>query len=121
LTDEDNERLDRAVSQNEKYARADPSGIVRVAKNSERLYRIWARIRSKCSNPRDDKFPHYGALDIRVSETWNKHYERFKEWALENGYSDDKFLLREFADGDFSPSNCFWGDKEEIPGRGKSR
>lgn len=70
-----------------------------------RLYRFWAQMKNKCSNPHNCVYKNFGARGIKVCEDWSK-FENFKIWALENGYEDSKFINRVDINKDFTPDNC---------------
>lgn len=72
-----------------------------------RLYSIWKDMRKRCNNPNSTVFEYYGGKGIRVCKEWDQ-FENFRNWALENGYSDELTIDREEADKDYSPSNCRW-------------
>lgn len=84
------------------------------------LYRKWLSIRQKCYNPKNDNFIYYGGKGVVICEEW-EDYNKFRKWALENGYKDGLVLSRKDPDGDFEPSNCEWiSDIEHRAKRGKT-
>ena len=71
-------------------------------KSSEynRLYIIWMGIANRC------KFKeHY--KDIERCPEWDD-YLTFKEWSLDNGYSNNLTIDRKNGVGNYTPENCRW-------------
>ena len=54
-----------------------------------RLHRIYTSMHCRCYNKNHIKFDDYGGRGITVCDEWIHSYEAFKEWALNNGYSDE--------------------------------
>ena len=79
----------------------------------KRLYNIWMHMKERCNNPNFKYYKNYGGRGIRVCPEWNNSYEAFREWAFENGYSDNLTLDRVENDCGYSPENCRWATRKE--------
>lgn len=78
-----------------------------------RLYRIWADMKRRCKNSDRPNYKNYGDKGIRVCQEWENSFDSFREWALNNGYSDDLSIDRIDNDGNYEPSNCRWATAKE--------
>ena len=72
-----------------------------------RLYRIWKGMKNRCYNPKVHEYENYGGRGIRVCAEWQS-FEAFRDWALQNGYSEDLTIERKDSSGMYEPSNCTW-------------
>lgn len=72
----------------------------------DRLYRVWAGIKQRCSNPKNKSYNNYGGRGIKMCSEWRESYPRFREWAYQNGYAEGLQIDRINNDGNYEPSNC---------------
>lgn len=77
-----------------------------------RLYNIWNDMNRRCSNPNRKGAKNYVNKEITVCEEW-KDFDKFKIWALNNGYSDDLTIERKNNSLGYNPENCTWILKSE--------
>lgn len=78
-----------------------------------RLYRIWAQIKTRCYNENDEHYKNYGGRGISMCESWRDSFDSFRDWAIENEYSDDLSIDRIDVNGNYEPSNCRWATEKE--------
>lgn len=77
-----------------------------------RLYVIWCHMIERCENPNSWRYTDYGGRGIRVCDEW-KDFVVFRDWAIQNGYSEKLSIDRLNNDGDYEPSNCKWSTLKE--------
>lgn len=80
---------------------------------SNRLYRIYWGMRSRCYNLNDPHSKRYGKRGIKVCDEWMNSFESFQDWALTHGYRSDLSIDRINNDGNYEPSNCRWATAKE--------
>ena len=84
-----------------------------------RLYHIWQRMKQRCS-PSCPKHEIHNYYDkgIRVCLEWENSFEKFMQWALDNGYTDNLSIDRIDGEKGYEPTNCRWATaKEQINNR----
>ena len=84
-----------------------------ITKENHRLYVIYDNMKARCNNPKNVGYKNYGGRGIKVCNEWNKDFNIFVKWALENGYKDNLTLDRINNNGNYEPSNCRWATKIE--------
>lgn len=81
--------------------------------DNDRIYRMWNHMLSRCYNKNDSSYYRYGERGIIVCDEWKNSYHTFREWAINNGYSDELSIDRIDNDGNYNPNNCKFSTAKE--------
>ena len=76
------------------------------------LYLRWLNIKSRCYNPLNKDYKHYGEKGINIYPEWKGNFKAFYTWATTNGYSPELSLDRINVNGNYEPDNCRWTTRE---------
>lgn len=88
--------------------------------HKDRLYKIYVHMCRRCYYKKYEFYHRYGGRGITVCDEWLNSYEKFKKWALANGYDYNApkgkcTLDRIDNDGNYEPNNCKWSTiKEQL-------
>lgn len=85
---------------------------------NDRLYQKWSHMKGRCLNKNNPRYNDWGGRGITICDEWKDSFVNFKDWALDNGYSETLQIDRIDNDKGYSPDNCrFVGRSENTRNR----
>ena len=69
----------------------------------------------------DTHYYNYGGRGIIVCDEWKNSFDKFVQWAFDNGYKQGLQIDRIDNNGNYEPVNCRWVDvKQNCRNRGSN-
>lgn len=80
-------------------------------KSYTHLNNAYRTIKSRCYNVNNRDYKDYGGRGIKMCDEWRNDFMAFYNWAIENGYDENKTIKEQSIDridvnGNYEPSNC---------------
>lgn len=77
-----------------------------------RIYRVWAGIKTRCLNPNDPLYAHYGARGITICDEWANDFAAFMEHM--GGDPGPQFQVGRIDNNlGYQPGNVRWETREQ--------
>lgn len=104
-------------------------GSTTHGKSKHHLHGRWENMHSRCNNPNNPAYKHYGGRGIVVCPRW-KNFQSFLD-DLEDSWRPGLILDRIDVNGDYTPKNVRWATRSisnkntrirgDVPARGVTR
>jgi hypothetical protein len=72
-------------------------------------YQAWTKLKLRCYDPNNEKYPHYGARGITVCDAWRDSFEAFFADMGEKP-SPKHSIDRKDVNGNYEKDNCHWAN-----------
>ena len=80
--------------------------------SNDYLYGVWAAMKSRCYDPKNDRYHRYGGRGIKVCDRWLEDFKNFYD-DMAPTFQPGLQLDRIHNDGDYCPENCHWVTPKE--------
>ena len=75
------------------------------------LYNRYNAMKNSCYNSKVNTYKTNGGRGIIVCDLWKNDFMEFYNWAITNGFTNKRSLIRIDRNKEFSPYNCKWVSK----------
>ena len=75
------------------------------------IYNSWCNMKSRCENPQNDCYHHYGGRGIKICDKWQTFKGFYDDMGL--SYKEGLTIERVDTNGDYRKDNCRWATMQE--------
>lgn len=78
------------------------------------LQTMWRNINNACNNENSFFYELYGKRGVKVCDEWANDFQKFYDWAINNGYEKYSNFILIDVNGNYEPSNCKFGNYDDF-------